>query len=48
MKKNNHFFIYTEDSKDDNDYKHYGDSKDYIEGWLYGAVQDKPLSEVKW
>lgn len=39
MKKNNHFFIYTEDSKDDNDYKHYGDSKDYIEGWLYGAVQ---------
>lgn len=39
MKQNNHFFVYTEDSKDDNDYKYNADSKDNIEGWLYGAVQ---------
>lgn len=39
MKRDNHFFVYTEESKDDNDYKYYTDSKDHIEGWLYGAVQ---------
>ena len=35
------YYIYKSDSKSYNDYIDYSNSKDYIEGWLHGAVKVK-------
>lgn len=40
IKYNNHFYIYnTTEPADYNSYIQHTDSKEYVEGWLYGAVQ---------
>lgn len=39
IKRETNFYIYKQDAVDDNDYKYYTNSRDNIEGWLYGAVQ---------
>lgn len=39
IKRESNFYVYKQDAADDNDYKYYTDSRDNIEGWLYGAVQ---------
>ena len=40
VKRGNEYFVYKADEKDDDNYKQHG-NKDYINGWLYGAVQAK-------
>lgn len=35
------YLVYNEDAETSNDYIHAAQSRDYIEGWLYGAVQAK-------
>lgn len=35
---NNRYLVYTKDAKDDDDYIYNTDSKDNLEGWLYGMV----------
>lgn len=46
------YYIFRPDRPGDNDYIHYASTRDYIEGWLYGAVQANnkviaPSSDVK-
>ena len=40
---NKNYLIYTIDSKNDDDYIYYSDSKDNIEGWLAGAVNNNVI-----
>lgn len=39
VKDGKHFLIYRPDAASDSEYINHADSKDYIEGWLYGMVQ---------
>lgn len=39
VKINRQYYVYKLDARDSQDYKYQTDSKDNIEGWLYGAVQ---------
>lgn len=39
VKQNGHYWIYKATAQNYDDYINHSDSKDYIEGWLYGAVQ---------
>jgi hypothetical protein len=41
VKVNGNYFVFNEDAQDSNSYIYYSNSKDNIEGWLYGAVQAK-------
>lgn len=41
VKVNGNYLVYRPDAVDHNDYKYSADSKDNIEGWLYGMVQAK-------
>lgn len=41
IKMDKTYYIYKSDSKSYNDYIDYSNSKDYIEGWLHGAVKVK-------
>ena len=41
VKSNGSYFIYKESAPDYNSYSYYSDSKDNIEGWLYGMAQCK-------